>query len=121
MIKVIKANESKSNSFLVPRWGGVFIYNSQNEHDNSVVADDAVKTFLFQFIDLIGIKLNQNPRKIPRSRIYDSELFGYLLEKTFENQLNSINTLKSLSSLLTRISNMVIEDKIADKVCCYSY
>ena len=32
------------------------------------------------------------------------------------NLLNSINTLKSLSSLLTRISSMVIEDKIAAQV-----
>ncbi len=48
--------------------------------------------------------------------LISKELFGYLLVKTLENQLNSINTLKSLSSLLTRINNMVIEDEIAEKV-----
>ena len=44
------------------------------------------------------------------------EIFGYLLEKTLENQMNSINTIKSLSNLLTKISSMVIEDEIAGKV-----
>jgi hypothetical protein len=56
---LFKASESKSNSFLVPRWGGVYIYNSLNEEETLVKADEAVKTFLFHFIDLIGVKLNQ--------------------------------------------------------------
>jgi hypothetical protein len=53
-----KAQESKSNSFLVPRWGGVYIYNDGSEAEETVRADEPVKTFLFQFIDLIGIRLN---------------------------------------------------------------
>ena len=43
-------------------------------------------------------------------------MYGYILAKTLENQMNSINTLKSLSSLLTRISQIVIEEKIAKEV-----
>ena len=48
-----------------------------------------------------------------RSRVHSSEIHGYLVAKTLENQMNSINTLKSLSSLLTKISQIVIEEKIA--------
>lgn len=45
------------------------------------------------------------------------------MEKTLENQLNSINTLRSLSHLLNQISSMVIEDNIAEHVtnCCCKF
>lgn len=45
-------------------------------------------------------------------------MYGYLLAKALENQMNAINTLKSLASLLTRISQIVIEEKIAKEVSC---
>jgi hypothetical protein len=38
------------------------------------------------------------------------------MSKTLENLLNSLNTLESLSSLLEKISNMVIDDKIGKLV-----
>jgi len=107
---------SRISSFLVPRYGGVHIYNHEtSDEDQLIKVNEAMKTFLTQFIDLIGIKLNQNPG-IVRSNIYQTELFNYLLANTLRNLLNSINTLKSLSSLLTKISSMVIEDKIAAQV-----
>jgi hypothetical protein len=43
-------------------------------------------------------------------------MYGYILAKALENQMNAINTLKSLASLLTRISQIVIEEKIAKEV-----
>ena len=81
----------------------------------SIKVDEAMKYFLTQFIDLIGIKLNKN-KGVLRSEIYTSEIHTYLLTNTMSNLLTSINTLKSLSLLLTRIQEMVIEDDIAEKV-----
>ncbi|CAF0806895.1 unnamed protein product [Brachionus calyciflorus] len=110
--------ETKSVSFMVPRWGGIYVYNPQddNPEDSTIKVDKAMKTFLTHFITLMGIDLNKNSKTVPRSRIYSPEIYGYLLEKTLENQLNSINTLRSLSLLLTRINSMVIEDDIAEQV-----
>lgn len=46
-------------------------------------------------------------------------MYHYLLTKTIDNLLNSMNTLKSLSSLLSQIVSMVIEDDIAEQVGFY--
>ena len=55
---IVSENESKVNSFLVPRWGGIFIYN-QPDSSKSIENDNAMKIFLTQFLDLIGINLNK--------------------------------------------------------------
>lgn len=48
----------KLSAFLIPRWGGIYIQNSFDKSE-SLKVDEAIKTFLTQFIQLIGIKLNQ--------------------------------------------------------------
>ena len=55
----IKDNDKQLNSFLVPRWGGVFIYNQQDKEVNIVENDQAMKIFLTQLLDLIGLHLNK--------------------------------------------------------------
>ena len=54
-------HERKASAFLVPRWGGLFIYNANNTDTQQRVIDvtEAVKIFLTQFIDLMGIRLNK--------------------------------------------------------------
>lgn len=50
----------KANAFLVPKWGGVYIYNHQPGSESmSIKINEGMKYFLTQFIDLIGIKLNE--------------------------------------------------------------
>lgn len=56
----------------MPRWGGVYIYNANN--GSQIQADDAMQTFLTQFLDLIGIELN----KVIRLK-FDFKL-GYFLK-----------------------------------------
>ncbi len=106
---------TKVNAFLVPRWGGVYIYNHGMEQSKTIKLDEAMKIYLTQFIELFGVKLN-NINGLIRSRIFTTEMHDYLLRKTIGNLLTSINTLKSLSLLLTRIQEMVIEDHIAEQV-----
>lgn len=48
----------KINSFLVPRWGGVYIYNHGHDQTKTIKIDKAMKTFVTHFLELIGIKLN---------------------------------------------------------------
>lgn len=113
-IKSKKDESEKINAFLVPRWGGVYIYNHLTD-DKNIQIDEGMKYFLTQFIDLIGIKLNENPGVV-RSKIYPTEIYSYLLGNTMDNLLTSISTLNSLSSLLIKIQEMVIEDDIGEKV-----
>lgn len=108
------AEQTKSKSFLVQRWGGIYIHDDASTKSPKV--NDAMKIFLTQFLNLIGINLNQNSLNIARPGIYSSEIYSYLTSKTLENLLNSINTLKSISLLLNKISNMVIEDDIAREI-----
>ncbi len=106
---------TKVRAFLVPRWGGVYIYNHDMDQSEIIKSDDAMKIFLTQFIELLGVKLNRVNGFI-RYGIYTTEMHDYLLKNTIDNLLTSINTLKSLSLLLTRIQEMVIEDHIAEQV-----
>lgn len=53
-----ESSSFKLSAFLVPRWGGIYIQNSFDKSE-SLKVDEAVKTFLTQFIHLVGINLNQ--------------------------------------------------------------
>lgn len=46
---------------MVPRWGGVFVYNPKDENqlNNFIQIENPMKTFITQFISLIGINLHQ--------------------------------------------------------------
>ncbi len=58
----IKANSETNrltSSFLVPRWGGIYIYNHENKENTQIKLNKAVQVFTSQFIELIGIRLNK--------------------------------------------------------------
>ena len=46
---------------MVPRWGGVYVYNPKDENqlNNHVQIENPMRTFITQFINLIGISLHQ--------------------------------------------------------------
>lgn len=46
---------------MVPRWGGIYVYNPRDENqlNDMVRVDRAMKTFITQFIHLIGFDLHQ--------------------------------------------------------------
>lgn len=64
----------KTSSFLIPRWGGIYIYNHENSNSSEIEVNQAMKVFLTQFIDLIGIKLN----KVLLTLVFFFEYFIYL-------------------------------------------
>ena len=63
----------KTSSFLIPRWGGIYIYNHENSNSSEIEVNQAMKVFLTQFIDLIGIKLN----KVLLTLVFFFEYFIY--------------------------------------------
>lgn len=56
---ILDNENQKLSSFLVPRWGGIFVYNQENKEVNSIENDNAMKIFLTQFLQLIGVNLNK--------------------------------------------------------------
>ena len=55
---ILDNDNQKVNSFLVPRWGGIYVYNQDNKNSNKIENDQAMKIFLTQFMQLIGLNLN---------------------------------------------------------------
>lgn len=56
---ILDNENQRLNSFLVPRWGGIFVYNQEDQNVNSIQNDNAMKIFLTQFLQLIGVNLNK--------------------------------------------------------------
>lgn len=119
----------QSNAFLVPRWGGVAIYNAKSNPGPEQVAEDmdmggVVAIFLTQLRELLGLqKQDRLPDKVrllpfrpeqPHLRTWERD-FLYRL-RTSENLLLTRVTLQSLAHLLSQISNIVINDAIGEQV-----
>jgi hypothetical protein len=54
-LKILNADQSLNefNSFLLPRWGGIYIYNHLSEKNQ------AINIFLTQYLQLTGINLHE--------------------------------------------------------------
>jgi len=118
--------ESRSDSFLIPRWGGVSIYNYITPHSDNVKFPLKLE---IDMVGVVGVWIGQI-----RSLLGTEEVTAYetlpvpavgmrLWEKDFqmrhrslENILDSKSTLSSLSHLLSQISNIVIREDIGQMV-----
>jgi len=122
----MKNGLSKTNAFLVPQWGGMMFHNIFNTSDDLPNASHEIdmelvmNIFFPQLRELLGIKM-------PSSHAYKFEEPGqdgladwevdYLFHlRAIENVAVSTQTLSSLSNLLSRIRNIVINDHIATQV-----
>nr|XP_002124261.1 GPI transamidase component PIG-S-like [Ciona intestinalis] len=113
---------SKSNNFLLPRWGGMTIYNPQ-EGAREVDLDSVMPTFLTNLRTLVGLR--NNYPNIDKQVIFKPPTWpgitgwetDYLLRlRSVENVATSTNTLGSLEKLLHQIDNIIINDDVADSV-----
>ena len=105
----------ESNAFLVPRWGGVLVLNT---NQTQIEMDILMKTFLTQFRQLIGLdhydmKIAQ---KISKEIIAPLEKDFLLKLGIVENLAVAKLTMESLSHLLTQISNIVINEEVSEQV-----
>ena len=126
-----------SNSFLIPRWGGVTIYNvplnaSGEERLQESASEIDMKTvmsvFLAQLRELLGVQQLSDkvllaekktvllPIPSPESGLRTWEKDSLFRLRTLENLELSRVTLKSLSHLLSQIPNIVINDEIGKQV-----
>ncbi|KAG0739931.1 hypothetical protein G6F17_006843 [Rhizopus arrhizus] len=120
-----------TNSFLIPRWGGIVIKNPPKSAsmEYKLTKSDLqpiMKTFLSQLRTLIGVKDLEITRKstphlvtfepAKKSGITALEKDNLIRSRTFENVANTISTLKSLGQLVDEIPNMVVQDHINSKV-----
>jgi len=127
-LKILKEDGqiSKTNSFLVPRWGGMTLYNKLNNSDEMLNIDSLMPIFISHLRVLLAgldndIYLNVNDQNVqflpPKNTgIALWELDHLYRLRCIENIATSIHSIKSLSTLLTNIKNIVINDNVAEEV-----
>jgi len=128
----------ETNAFLIPRWGGIVIDKNRNntmdndsEHQYIYSFKDLhpiMELFLNQLRSLLGInEIKFLPSDLPRNvrvlygidskrGITEWELDQLLRKRTVQNLVNTSRTLNSLAKLVGSLRNMVVKDKIKDKV-----
>ena len=116
----------ESNSFLVPRWGGVSIWNLYNTTSRNRESFDDVtmmRIVITQLRSLLGLQSEQpeklrNVQYLPRTEhlitLWEKDFLSRL--KLEENLVTTRVTLQSLAHLLSKISNIVITEEVAEDV-----
>ncbi|XP_023341084.1 GPI transamidase component PIG-S [Eurytemora carolleeae] len=117
---------SKNNSFLIPSWGGVYIYNYNLPGDKMIKYPTSLeldmelvsKIWVGQLRSLLGVQVVDERKSLalnPRG-LRDWELDYQLRYRAGENIVEVRRTLESLSRLLHQIPNIVITEDIARRV-----
>ena len=116
----------ETNSFLVPRWGGVSIWNLYNTTTRVKSTFDDVtmmRIVITQLRLLLGLQPEQNQKfenvkYLPRTQnlitLWEKDFMSRL--KLEENLVTTRVTLQSLAHLLSKISNIVITQDVAEDV-----
>lgn len=117
---------SATNAFLSPRWGGILIYNVDSPINGSQLSvninmQKVMGVFLAQLRLLLGLNmLVSNPEiefdSFDNTSIADWELDYLYRRRTLENLAMATSTLRSLAQLLGEISNIVINNEVANHV-----
>jgi len=137
-----KGDKLETNAFLIPRWGGIVIDKNRNTTNADSNANGnsnyynysfkdlhpIMELFLDQLRNLLGInEIKFIPTDLPRNvRVLYStdskrgitswELDQLLRKRTVQNLVNASRTLNSLAKLVGSLPNMVVLDKIQEKV-----
>ncbi|KAK0192807.1 phosphatidylinositol-glycan biosynthesis class S protein-domain-containing protein [Armillaria mellea] len=115
---------SHSNSFLIPQWGGVTIYNPSDDtpphrYMSSVDLDTLFPAFSNQLLALLGVPgLHADVRISPdnNSLLSDWQLDALLRRRAFENDRGAKDTLRSTVKLVDQIENMPVGQVVRDDV-----
>ncbi|MCI4386381.1 hypothetical protein PGIGA_G00061660 [Pangasianodon gigas] len=124
-----RKKEVPSNAFHSPRWGGIMVYNVNDMYgpevefpvDININMAKVMGVFLAQLRLLLGVQKTQPPPgfflQSPGSAgLADWELDRLLWSRSVENVATATTTITSLAQLLDQISNIVINDNIAQQV-----
>ncbi|KAG0278990.1 GPI transamidase component [Linnemannia exigua] len=129
------APKSSTNSFLIPRWGGVAILNREaertkgtQEHPELITIQElepVMRVFLAQLRDLLGVtdlSTSSSPsfpivfHKSLSEAPTTWELDSLLRRRSAENLVDSLATISSLARLVRNTPNMVVLDHIQKDV-----
>lgn len=130
------ALKSSTNSFLIPRWGGVAILNRDTnriqgteEHPELITVKDlepVMRVFLSQLRDLMGVTdLSTTSQSSSFPIMFHKamneapttwELDNLLRRRSAENLVDSLATISSLAQLVRDTPNMVVLDHIQKDV-----
>ncbi|KAF7318895.1 hypothetical protein HMN09_00225300 [Mycena chlorophos] len=109
-----------AESFLLPQWGGIVIYNPPNtERGVRPLSHDALSSILPQFsnqlLSLLGVA--KLPPGIPStSPLTEWQLDALLRRRAFENTLEATETLQSIVRLVDQIDNMPVGQDVRGDV-----
>ena len=110
------------SAFLLPQWGGIFILNrhADDATPTHLTAADLVpvfSAFSSQLAALLGVPtLPRGVRSEVASPLSDWQLDTLLRHRTFENILNSQQTLQSIVKLVDQIDTMPVDQKVKGDV-----
>ncbi|XP_036444604.1 GPI transamidase component PIG-S [Colossoma macropomum] len=121
--------EVPSNSFHSPRWGGIMVYNVNDMYgpeaefpvDININMSKVMGVFLAQLRLMLGVQKTQPPpgfvlQSAGSAGVADWELDRLMWSRSVENVATASTTITSLAQLLDQISNIVINDNIAQQV-----
>ncbi|KAF9225827.1 hypothetical protein BS17DRAFT_777751 [Gyrodon lividus] len=109
---------TRQNAFLLPQWGGIFIFNRHAEAAamTHLTAADLVPVFAAfanQLSALLGVSpLPDGVRSDESSLLSDWQLDALLRYRASENMLGSQQTLYSIVKLVDQIENMPVDQKV---------
>ncbi|KAL7844567.1 hypothetical protein SRHO_G00231060 [Serrasalmus rhombeus] len=121
--------EIPSNAFHSPRWGGIMVYNVNDMYgpeaefpvDINISMSKVMGVFLAQLRLMLGVQKTQPPpgfvlQSAGSEGLADWELDRLMWSRSVENIATASTTITSLAQLLDQISNIVINDNIAQQV-----
>ncbi|KAF2349861.1 Phosphatidylinositol-glycan biosynthesis class S protein [Trinorchestia longiramus] len=119
-----------SNSFVVPRWGGVIIHNAPS-HNSSTLAEGplafplnthfVMTTVLSQLHELLPVPRLKSTSTVSVAAMQTPELSQWQLDalaraRVTQYYQSTATTLQSLHELVGEISNMVVSEEVAGRV-----
>lgn len=124
-----KKQEVPSNAFHSPRWGGIMVYNVNDQYgpeaelpvDVGIDMAKVMGVFLAQLRLLLGVQSSSPPPGVlvapcSSAGLADWELDRLMWTRSVENIATASMTVTSLAQLLDQIGNIVINDNIAEQV-----
>ncbi|KAM8834482.1 GPI transamidase component PIG-S isoform 2-T2 [Synchiropus picturatus] len=124
-----RKQEVPSNAFHSPRWGGIMVYNVNDEYgpeaelpvDLNIDMARVMGVFLAQLRLLLGVQSATPPQGFllepcGSAGLADWELDRLMWTRSVENIATATMSVTSLAQLLDQIGNIVINDNIAQQV-----
>ncbi|KIY74019.1 hypothetical protein CYLTODRAFT_416297 [Cylindrobasidium torrendii FP15055 ss-10] len=113
----VKVIDSRTNTFLLPQWGGVVIYNPGDEQDHlgSDALDQIFPLFAQHLLTLLGVPSVPAGIKTPDA-LSDWQIDALLRRRAIETNQGARDILKSTVTLVNELENMPVGKVVQDEV-----